>query len=34
VSQVYEEIDALGPAKKEMNGMLSFMYYKDVFAII
>jgi hypothetical protein len=33
-SQVFDEIDALGPAKKEMNGMLSFMYYKDVFAII
>lgn len=31
---VYDEIDALGPAKKEANGMLAFMYYKDVFAII
>ncbi len=33
-SLVYDEIDALGPAKKEANGMLSFMYYKDVFAVI
>jgi hypothetical protein len=33
-SIVLEEIDALGPAKKEMNGLLSFPYYKDVFFII
>lgn len=27
-SKVLEEIDALGPAKREMNGMLAFGYYK------
>ena len=34
VSKVLEEIDALGAPKKEMNGLLSFPYYKDVFFII
>lgn len=33
-SAVFDEIDALGPPKKEMNGMLSFAYYKEVFGII
>ena len=33
-SIVLEEIDALGPAKKELNGLLSFSYYKEVFFII
>lgn len=33
-SKVLEEIDALGPPKKEMNGLLNFGYYKDVFFII
>ncbi len=33
-SKVLEEIDALGPPKKEMNGLLSFGYYKEVFFII
>ena len=33
-SKVLEEIEALGPPKKEMNGFLSFGYYKDVFFII
>ena len=33
-SQCFEEIEALGPAKKEANGMLSFNYYKDIFMII
>jgi hypothetical protein len=33
-SLIFEEIDALGPAKKEPNGLLNFMYYKDVFGII
>lgn len=32
--KVLEEIDALGPPKKEMNGLLNFGYYKDVFFII
>lgn len=30
----FEEIDALGPPKKESNGMFAFSYYKDVFLII
>jgi hypothetical protein len=33
-SLCFEEIDALGPAKKESNGLLAFVYYKDVFLII
>ena len=33
-SQCFDEIEALGPAKKESNGMLSFNYYKDIFMII
>lgn len=33
-SKVIEDIDALGPPKKEMNGFLSFPYYKEVFTII
>lgn len=33
-SKVIEDIDALGPPKKDMNGFLSFPYYKDVFQII
>ena len=33
-SKVLDEIEALGTAKKEANGLLSFPYYKDVFAII
>lgn len=31
---VFDEIEALGPSKKEANGLLSFTYYKDVFLII
>ena len=31
---VFDEIEALGPAKKEANGLLTFPYYKDVFLII
>ena len=34
VSKVLEDIDALGPPKKDMNGLLSFPYYKEVFGII
>lgn len=34
VQQVFEDIDSLGPPKKEMNGMLSFGYYKDIFSLI
>jgi hypothetical protein len=34
VSKVLDDIDALGPPKKDKNGLLSFLYYKDVFAII
>ena len=33
-SQCFDEIEALGPAKRETNGMLSFNYYKDIFQII
>ena len=33
-SKVLLEIDALGPPQREMNGMLKFPYYKDVFFII
>ena len=33
-TQCFEEIDALGPPKKEANGLLSFAYYKEVFVII
>src|SRR6187399_2074973 len=33
-SQCFEEIDNLGPPKKDPNGLLSFAYYKDVFLII
>ncbi|TNV78405.1 hypothetical protein FGO68_gene14440 [Halteria grandinella] len=33
-SKVIEDIDALGPPKKDMNGFLSFPYYKEVFTII
>ena len=33
-SKVLEEIDALGPHKKGMNGLLAFDYYQKVFFII
>ena len=33
-SLVFDEIEALGPAKKEPNGFLAFPYYKDIFLII
>lgn len=33
-SLVFEEIESLGPPKKEANGLLSFNYYKDIFMII
>ena len=33
-SQVLEEIDALGPPKKESNGLLSFAYFKDIMQIV
>lgn len=33
-SAVFEEIDALGPPKKELNGILSFPYFKDLMAIV
>lgn len=33
-SLVLEEIDKLGKPQKEMNGMLKFGYYKDVFFVI
>ena len=33
-SQCFEEIDSLGPAQKDANGLLSFPYYKNVFMII
>jgi hypothetical protein len=33
-SAVIEEIDALGPPKKEMNGLLSFAYFKDIMSIV
>ena len=29
-----DEIDSLGPAKKESNGILSFNYFKDVVSIV
>jgi hypothetical protein len=31
---VLEEIDALGPAKREANGLLSFAYFKDFMQIV
>jgi hypothetical protein len=34
ISRVLEEIDALGPPKKTMNGLLAFDYYQKVFFII
>lgn len=33
-SLVFDEIDELGPAQRDPNGMLSFKYYKDVFSVI
>jgi len=33
-SAIFEEIDALGAPKREMNGFLSFTYYKDLFILI
>jgi hypothetical protein len=33
-TQMLEEIDALGQPKREMNGFLSFNYYKDLFILI
>jgi len=33
-SQCFDEIEALGPPKKQSNGLLSFDYYKDIFMII
>jgi hypothetical protein len=33
-SAAFDEIEALGPAKKEPNGLLTFPYYKDIFLII
>lgn len=33
-SACFDEIEALGPPKKEANGLLSFNYYKDIFMII
>jgi len=33
-SAIFEDIDALGPPKKEMNGLLSFAYYKDLFILM
>ena len=29
-----EEIDGLGPPKKEMNGILSFGYFKDLMSLV
>jgi superfamily I DNA and/or RNA helicase len=34
MSQLLTEIDALGKPKKEINGLLAFSYYKDVFGLI
>jgi len=31
---VFDEIEALGPPKKESSGFLTFPYYKDIFLII
>ena len=31
---VIEDIDALGPAKKEMNGILAFTYFKDMMSVV
>lgn len=33
-SQMFSEIDALGPVRKEANGELEFGYYKDIFMIL
>lgn len=33
-SAVLDEIDALGAPKKEMNGLLSFPYFKDLMSIV
>lgn len=32
--ELIEEIEKLGPVKKEMNGMLSFPYFKDLMSIV
>lgn len=31
---VIEEVDSLGPPKKEMNGILSFSYFKDLMSVV
>jgi hypothetical protein len=33
-NKVLEDIDALGPAKREANGLLNFTYFKDVFVLV
>jgi hypothetical protein len=33
-SALIEEIDALGEPKKEMNGILSFPYFKDLMSLV
>lgn len=32
--QCFDDIDSLGPPKKNANGLLDFQYYKNVFVII
>lgn len=34
VNLLCEEIDSLGPPKKETNGLLSFSYFKDIFTLV
>lgn len=33
-SACIDDIEALGPPKKEMNGMLSFTYFKDLMGVV
>ena len=34
INKCLEDIDALGPVKKENNGILAFNYYKDMFTVV
>jgi hypothetical protein len=34
VNQCLDDVDALGPPKKEANGILAFNYYKDLFTVV
>ena len=34
LTQLYADVEALGPVKKDPNGMINFVYYKDLFCVI